>query len=149
MEKEELIKKMALELKQMDSEKIKDVFAEVMLSNQGEYAKDRMMTLLVSATASKSALNNLKDVAIECREYEIASWLRELEKSRFPDTDEVKAIKKKVETFQAALALCEIKAPEEVVYKVIEASEKFNAIGEDFSVKDAAEIIVKTKEIYG
>lgn len=95
----------------------------------------------------KNFLRTMKISAVDAGNYKLAAELREIERKHFPLSEEDKKSIEEVEQFVSMVRMLEIKVAKPFAYIFIEAM-KFSNKGE-FSLKDAAKIIDKTKELFG
>ena len=98
----------------------------------------------------ESAFNDLKTFASQHELINVSINLREKESDYFPETKEMKKVKESVITAKGCLAMTGMVINDEkAVYIIASVIGMVNKLGEQFSLKDAAEIKMKADEIYG
>lgn len=104
--------------------------------------------LVEKAKCNKKGLIMLKNTAVRCQQFELASQLRELETSLFPETDEEKAAKKLAKEINLLFRMVELNVSEDVCWIIHEAIKCHSKKKGKFSVEDAAKLVIKRKELF-
>jgi|ERR1700760_321889 len=109
-----------------------------------------LIALLEAAKKDRKGLIYLKETAVKCQQFELASQIRSLETSLFPETEYIKLEKLKSAQLRAALELV-LKQHVDTswAWQIKEVVSVFNEKGGQFSVDDATEIAFKRIEIFG
>lgn len=104
--------------------------------------------LVEKAKGNKKGLIMLKNTAVRCQQFELASQLRELEISLFPETDEEKEAKKLAKEINLVLRMVELNVSEDVCWLISNTLKVHSKKKGKFSIKEASELIVKRKELF-
>jgi hypothetical protein len=100
--------------------------------------------LLEKAKTDKKSLKMLKETAVRCQQFELASQLRELETTIFPETDEEKEAK----NINVALRMVDLNVSNDVCWLINETLKTYSKMKGKFSAKDAAQLMAKRKELF-
>lgn len=104
--------------------------------------------LVEKAKQNKKAFRKLKELTVECQQYELAVKLREVEKDLFPETEEVKTAKERGSKLNLLFRMIELKVPNEVAWMIEQAIIfDINNPGQ-FSLQDACSLMDKQKRIF-
>lgn len=103
-----------------------------------------LLELLESTTKNKKGLRMLKDTAVRCQNFELASKIREMENKFFPETKQEKEAKR----ISCILRMVELNVDDKTCYVISEALKYYSEKNGSFSIKDASEIIATSKEIF-
>lgn len=104
--------------------------------------------LVEKVKCNKKGLIMLKNTAVRCQQFELASQLRELETSLFPETDEEKAAKKLAKEINLLFRMVGLNVSEDVCWIIHEAIKCHSKKKGKFSIEDAAKLVVKRKELF-
>lgn len=105
--------------------------------------------LLAKAENDREVLRELKQVALDAQQYELGARLREIEREKFPDTEDQRRAKEKAEHFQKALLLCDIEVKNLKTAWIIYVTAKELYWHEWFSIETGEKIKQKAKELFG
>ena len=111
--------------------------------------ENQLAELIEKAKGNKKGLIMFKNAAVRLQDYELASKLREIETTNFPETEEAKAAKKLAKDLHGAFAMVGLNISEELCYVVHEVVGGFKKKKGKFSLRDSAAIIGKRDEIFG
>lgn len=110
---------------------------------------ENLLTDLVEkAKGNKKGLIMLKNTAVRCQQFELASQLRELETSLFPTTDEEKEAKKIAKEINLVLRMVELNVSEDTCWLIGQTLKIHSKMKGKFSIHDASKLIVKRKELF-
>lgn len=104
--------------------------------------------LIEGAKKSKKAFESLKNTAIVCGQYEFAAELKKIELEAFPETEEVKDIKFEASLLSEILRMVHLKIDPATSWVINETFKLCREKGDQFSFKDANEIMDKAKQIF-
>lgn len=104
--------------------------------------------LIEKAKKNKKGLIMLKNAAVLCQEFKLASELRQLEKTFFPETEEEKGAKKHAQKIDHVLRMVEINLPYDVCWLISKTLKTHSKMNGKFSIKEAAELLLKRKELF-
>jgi uncharacterized protein YydD (DUF2326 family) len=104
--------------------------------------------LIQSAKTNRKGFLRLKNAVVTCQQFELASALREIELKAFPETDEIKEAKNKVQTLKLALKLVDISVKDEDCWLVYETFKLYDKIGVNFSLEEASKLLAMKQELY-
>lgn len=104
--------------------------------------------IIEKAKSNKLIIRHLKNAAVHAQEYVFAAELRDIEKEAFPETQEHIDVKKLVKETDLAFRMVQVGVEEIAVYRIIKAYEALKKKKGKFDIKDAAEIIAKSNEIF-
>lgn len=107
-----------------------------------------MLELLEAAKGSRRKLCILKDAAVKCQHYELAAQLREYETSVFMETQEEKDAKELAGKLNLLFRMTSININESTCFLIHEAIKTFKKKKGNFSIHDASQLVVKTKQIF-
>ena len=110
--------------------------------------KELILNMFESAKADRTKLIEMKVFAVKLQQYELASKLRELECELFPLSKEDKELKSRATDVAQALKMCELNATISTAFVLDATIKLLNEKGGEFSLKDAAKIISKKKELF-
>ncbi len=96
------------------------------------------------AKRSKKSMRQLKQLAVSCKQYEFATQLREIENELFPDSEELKEAKK----INLILRMVDLDVNEKACWIISETLKKYFEIGGEFSIREASEVIEKSKRLF-
>lgn len=108
----------------------------------------KLLPIVNSALKSKEGIKSLKTLAVKLKHYEEASWIREVEKASFPETEELMDAKRKVHQLSIFFRLMDINAGEHAIFCISEALELYATKKGDLNVNDAAKIKEKANEFF-
>lgn len=95
----------------------------------------------------KNFLLVMKKATINSGDYGLGAELRQIEIDKFPDSEEDKDIKQQVNDLILAMKMVEVKCNEHAAFRFLMVMKQENM--NDFSLKDAARIIAKGRELFG
>ena len=104
--------------------------------------------LVEKAKGNKKGLIMLKNTAVRCQQFELASQLRELETSLFPETDEEKEAKKLAKEINLVLRMVELNVSDDVCWLISQTLKTHSKMKGKFSIKEAAELVCKRKGLF-
>lgn len=104
--------------------------------------------LLEKAKGNKKELILLKNVAVKCQQYELASKLRELETQMFPYSDEEKVARQLAKEVKLALGMVDLNVPEHMSWLIAETLKRHSILKGEFTIKDASEILARMNELF-
>lgn len=111
--------------------------------------EEKIRQLLDAAKSDKAMLRSLKNTALKCQCYSLATELRDLELQLYPETDESKAAKRRSAELSGAFRMVGLNIPEETCFLIDETIKAFNEKKAEFSLRDAAAIEVLKETIFG
>jgi hypothetical protein len=109
---------------------------------------DSMKQLLESASKDLNTLNELKNLAVKTGNYELGAKCRELEKELFPETEEEINAKAKAKELKLLFEMVQLNIEPEVCFRIFSALEVFRKKKGKFDIKDAADIMNKSKSLF-
>lgn len=110
--------------------------------------EDLLNQLVEKAKQNKKAFRKLKELTVECQQFELACKLREVEKELFPETDEVKQAKERGSRLNLLFRMVELTVPNDVAWMIEQAIIfDLNNKGQ-FSLQDACSLMDKRKRIF-
>lgn len=112
-------------------------------------SENQLRELLEFAKKDKKSLLNLKNTAVMCQRYELASQLREIETNLFPETKEEKMAKYVAHELSSVLRLVNLEVPDKVCYLIMETIKVYNKKKTSITIKDASKILANEKKIFG
>ena len=108
-----------------------------------------LQNLLKSASKDLKTLNELKNLSVKLRQYELGAECRRLEKELYPETDEEIQAKERCKEIELVLRMVEVGfTSKKVYYKIDKALELFKKKKGKFDLKDAAKIISDANHIF-
>jgi hypothetical protein len=107
-----------------------------------------LKALLEEAKKSRKSLIVLKNQAVICNQYELASEIREMEKELFPETEEEKAAKEHAKQLKNVFMMFGLNVPEAECWTISKALDVYKDKGKEISLKDAAIIKMKAEQIF-
>lgn len=110
--------------------------------------KKQVNTLLKEAKRKKGTIIDLKNLAVKCQLFELASQLRQIERKKFPDTKEEQYAKRMGKELNTVFRMVEMNIPEETCWLIHQTLERFKKKKGKFSIRDAASLKTKQKEIF-
>lgn len=111
-------------------------------------SENQLRELLEFAKKDKKSLLNLKNTAVMCQRYELASQLREIETNLFPETKEEKMAKYVAHELSSVLRLVNLEVPDKVCYLIMETIKVYNKKKTSITIKDASKILANEKKIF-
>lgn len=110
---------------------------------------DTLLRQLIEATKqNRKGFRFLKNAAIICQQFELASLLRDIEKEAFPETEEVKRIKKESRDLANAFKMVDLRVSDELAYLISETIKKHNEKKGEFTVDDGIGLVEKKEQIF-
>lgn len=110
--------------------------------------QELLLQMLEAAKKDKKALKALKNSAVKCQQFELATNLREIERDLFPESEEVKQAKEKAKEIDLVLRMVDLNVPEDVCWLISETLKVHSKLKGKFSVRNAAELIVKRRDYF-
>ncbi len=107
-----------------------------------------LLGLLESAKKDKNGLIRLKNTAVRCQNFELASELRTLELKLFPETKEEKDAKELVKKLDLVFRMVDLKIDDRTIWVIQETMKVYGKKKGKFDLKDASTIVAKSKEIF-
>ncbi len=108
-----------------------------------------LMQLIEKVKQNKTTFRKLKELTVDCQQYELAANLREIEKELFPESEEVKQAKETASKLNLLFRMVDINVPEDLCWLINETIRKRNELGDDkFSIQDASDLVIKRKRIF-
>lgn len=108
----------------------------------------QLIQLLNEAKKDRSKFKALKEMAVKIQSFDLAAELRKIEKEHFVANEDDRKMLKKVEDFQNALALVGLTVEEKHCYLIMQTAERVDRLGDQFTIKDAAEIKMNTNKFF-
>ena len=109
---------------------------------------EQLNALLKEAKKKKGTVIDMKNLAVKCQLFELASELRQIEREKFPDTREEQFAKKVGKELNTVFRMVDLNISEETCWLIYQTLEKFKNKKGKFSIHDAANLKVKQKEIF-
>lgn len=110
--------------------------------------QELLLQMLEAAKKDKKTFKALKNSAVKCQQFELAANLREMEKELFPESEEVKQAKEKAKELNLVLRMVDLNVSEDVCWLISETLKVHSKLKGKFSVKQAAELVVKRKDYF-
>ena len=107
-----------------------------------------MELLIKELLEDKKAIKELKNIAIEFKKYELASKIREIELTKFPETEEIKNIKRRVNELSLLFRMFDLDIRDKLIYIIDEAMKLFKNKKGNTSLKDTIEIKRKAEGLF-
>lgn len=104
--------------------------------------------LIAKSCNTKKTLLIAKNLAVQLRDYEVASQLREIEKKKFPVSPEHTKRKKLALELNLVFRMVDLNIEESTCDKIAKTLEIFKKKKGKFSIKEASKIISENKEIF-
>jgi hypothetical protein len=104
--------------------------------------------LLESAKKDKKGLRQLKNTAVRCQNFELASQLRGLELKLFPETKEQKEAKKLVKELDLVFRNVGLAIDPEKIWVIQKAIEVYKKKKMQMNMRDASQIVAKARELF-
>lgn len=109
-----------------------------------------LTALLEAAKKDRKGLTYLKETAVRCQQFELASELRQLEAALYPETEYIKLEKDKADKLSNVLRVClNQEIPVSLAWHIKEIVTAFNEKGMQLTIDEATEITFKRIEIFG
>lgn len=100
------------------------------------------------ALSDKKLLNQFKNLLVKCQKYELAASVREVEKEKFPETDEEKEAKNLVREYRNVLGMVKIETEDQTIYTIAKVMDLYRKKKGKMNIEDCAKIIATAKEIF-
>lgn len=110
---------------------------------------EKFSDIIKKAQTDKITLLALKNVAVKCQDFELASHLREVENELFPEPLEHKLLKKEAAKIRSLLSMVGLDATEDTCWIVREALREFADKQGEFTVDDGVRLMFKRDDIFG
>lgn len=110
--------------------------------------QELLLQMLEAAKKDKKTFKALKNTAVKGQQFELASSLREIELKLFPESEEMKQAKEKAKEINLVLRMVELNVSEDVCWLIAETLKVHSKLKGKFSVKQAAELIVKRRDYF-
>ena len=110
--------------------------------------QELLLQMLESAKKDKSSFLALKKTVVKCQQFELAAKMRELELELFPPTQEEKSAKDLATEIQNVLGMVRLNVSPDTCWLIHETLKVHSKMGGEFSIKEAAELVVKKKELF-
>lgn len=108
-----------------------------------------LKSLLESASKDVKKLNELKKLAVDLCQFELAAECRRIEKELYPITDEEKIATERIKEIDLVLRMVEVGFNgKKVYYKIDKALELFRKKKGKFDLKDASKIISDANRLF-
>ena len=104
--------------------------------------------LLEKAKKTHKGLCKLKNAAVHCQAYELASKLRAIEKELYPESENAKKAHQDALIISNLLSLVDIKCDKNIAWTMFQAFEVFKQKGDQFSLEDATRIRHEASELF-
>src|ERR1035437_10225610 len=104
--------------------------------------------MLKAAKKNRMGCMRLKNAAVTCQQYELASRLKDIEKDAFPETEEVKAAKEQAKKLNLAFRMVELDISEDVCWLIAETLKMCNDKQGEFSIEDSVKLRLKKEELF-
>jgi hypothetical protein len=118
-------------------------------TNKNTITMEQLLTNLVKAAKKdKKGLRQLKNTAVRCQQFELAAELRDIETQLFPESQESKEAKVEAQKIKTALAMVELNVSYDICWIIAQTIKVYIEKQGEFSIHDAAELLVKQKEIF-
>lgn len=110
--------------------------------------KEMITEMLARATKDKRAMRALKGLAVRVQMFELASNLREIEKTNFPETREEEAEKSIAKKLSGLFTMFDLTVPEETSWVFYQAMLLFREKGEQINLEDASKVRARAKQLF-
>lgn len=104
--------------------------------------------MLEKAKTDKSAFRALKNTAVKCQLFELASKLRDMERELFPETDEIKNAKERAAEMNLLFRMVDLKVPEPTCWLIDQAISMHKKKKGKFTIEDAVNLKYQAQEIF-
>jgi len=111
--------------------------------------EELLKQMLEEAKKDKKKLLQMKKMAVNMGQLELAMNLRNLEVELFPESPEVTVAKLKAAKLNLVFRMVELNIPEDVSWLVEATIKRYWKRRGNFDLKDASELVWKRKEIFG
>lgn len=109
-----------------------------------------LLALLEAAKKDRKGFIYLKETAVRCQQFELASELRQLETTLYPETEYVKLEKDKAQKLSSVLWIfLNQEIPVSLAWQIKEVVTAFNEKGMQLTIDESSEITFKRIEIFG
>lgn len=106
------------------------------------------MKLLEDAKKNKKGLIMLKNTAVRCQNFELASQLRGIEREKFPETKEEKDSKHRAKELNLIFRMVDLNISDKHCLIIYEALKLFVKKKGKFGIDDASKIVCKINDMY-
>lgn len=110
--------------------------------------KELLLQMLEAAKKDKHSLIMLKNLAVKRKQFELAANLRDIEKELFPESKEEKQAQQKAKEINLIFRMVDLNVSEDVCWLISETLKIHSKMKGKFSIKEAAELIVKMREYF-
>lgn len=104
--------------------------------------------MLEKAKTDKKSLLILKNMAVQMQQYELAAELRGIEIESFPESEEVKQSKHEAKQISTVFKMVGLNIPDDTAWMILAIVRKYEEKKGDFSTSEAADIEIKTKNLF-
>lgn len=104
--------------------------------------------LVEAAKKNRKGLIRLKNTAVACQQYELASQLRAIEVECFPETDEIKLLKDRASKKRDIFSMVNLKVEPATAWLIEETLKVYAEKGGNFSIDDATTLRLKQEELF-
>lgn len=98
------------------------------------------MQLLEDAKKNKKGLIMLKNTAVRCQNFELASQLRQIERDKFPETQKEKDAKRRAKDLNLLFRMVDLNISDKACLVIYDTLEMFKKKKGKFGIDDASKI---------
>ena len=110
--------------------------------------QELLLQMVDNAKKEKKKLLALTEVAIKCRQFELASKFREMEKELFPLTEEENKAKELAKEISIVFRMVKLNVSDDVCWLISETLKIHSKMEGSFSVNEASELIAKRNRLF-
>jgi hypothetical protein len=104
--------------------------------------------LLENASKNLETLLELKNLAVKTGNYDLGAKCREIEKEKFPVTEEEERAKEEAKNLNLLFRMVELGIDEPACYRIVRTLELYKKKKGKFDIADASKIIVDSKRLF-
>lgn len=108
----------------------------------------KLSELLEKGKANRKVFSHLKNAAVHAQSYELAAFVKQVEKEAFPDTQEESEIREKVKEIKLLFEMVGLNVNDKACYLIYESNKLFNKKKGKFDLKDAVKIVADSNRIF-
>lgn len=108
----------------------------------------KLSELLEKGKANRKVFSHLKNAAVHAQSYELATFVKQVEKEAFPDTQEESEIREKVKEIKLLFEMVGLNVNDKACHLIYESNKLFNKKKGKFDLKDAAKIVADSNRIF-
>lgn len=106
------------------------------------------MQLLEAAKKDKKKLRQLKVLAVSCQQFSLAADIRDIERTLFPESKEMKEAKIEASKLNLVFRMVELNIPDRIAWLINQTLKKYWKRRGNLDLKDCAELVAKMNELF-